>query len=239
MLALLGVGFISCGGDDDDVKLSISPESVSMYYEDTQQLTPSEKVDSWISENEFVAKVSSTGLVTGGHIGSTRIKAIQGNRTAYSTITINPKYNLFDTPVTDFGASMSSIKSKETHKLYSESDNIIYYTYAEGNHPCLVYYTFKNGKMSGIMAILKESDYATAGYYLLERYQPAGTTNGLFVFLNEKTKEKATMSVTLGLEKVSGSYVTGIMYLAYPDESYAPSRRSIPMDDPVINNFLQ
>ena len=65
----------SCGSDDDDdgaKPLSVSPASVSMKYDESQQLSAS-GATSWRSENEFVASVDQNGLVKGRHIGSTDI----------------------------------------------------------------------------------------------------------------------------------------------------------------------
>ena len=58
--------FVSCSKDDDetDTQVVISPSSISLYYEDTKQLTAN-NATKWDAEDEFVAEVDNNGLVTG------------------------------------------------------------------------------------------------------------------------------------------------------------------------------
>jgi hypothetical protein len=238
--AIVSVSFVSCGSDDDDPGLSITPESVVMHYNDTKQLK-SEGATSWLSNDEFVATVDQKGVVTGGHVGTTQIVASNGKKSASATITITPEYDLYDTPITDFGASKSVIKSKERHELSSEKDSYLSYTYSEGNHPCLVTYNFDQNKLSTILVALKYSDYITAGYYLIERYQPFGKTDELYVFINSNKTDKATMGVSLGTMTISGSKITAIMYTPYPLNSSSSPRRAgeIKYDLQILESFFQ
>ena len=73
LVAGIGLSFSSCSNDDDDsgVDVSITPSSITMHYDDTQKLT-STNVDTWSSEDDFIATVKA-GIVTGGHVGSTKI----------------------------------------------------------------------------------------------------------------------------------------------------------------------
>ena len=58
MMAVMSYGITACGSDDDDNSggLSVSPNSVSMHFEDTKQLK-ADGATSWSSEDEFVATV--------------------------------------------------------------------------------------------------------------------------------------------------------------------------------------
>lgn len=230
--AIQCVVFSSCGSDDsEDLSLSVSPSSVTLHYDETVQLRVSGNADSWESEDLFVAKVNTLGSVTGGHVGTTRIKATQGSRTGYSTITIVPKYDLYDTPITKFGTTKETIKSKETHSLSSENNTSLVYTYSDGIHPCVVVYLFEDGRMNGVAVSLNYSDYNVAGYCLLERYQPAGISDDLYIFLNADTKQKATMAVVLGTTRVNGSTITMITYMPYQQTSSTKQleKASLPM----------
>lgn len=245
MVSMLCVNLSSCGSDDDsnELELTVSPESVSLHYEETVQLQASDNVNTWMSENEFVATVNSSGYVTGGHVGTTRIKAAQGSRVGYSTITIVPKYNLYDTPITEFGATKATIKGMETHELSGETETSLLYRYTVGTHPCLVMYNLKSGRLDGIMAMLKYSDFVTAGYHLLERYQAASKTDDLFIFLNNNSPETATMAVTLGTQVIDGSTITAIVYMPWPLESSMKRRMPLVQDDAqiqsIVNHFFK
>ena len=56
-MCVMGTVLTSCGDDKEDdspTTLSVTPGSISLYYEDTQQLSAA-GATSWSSENEFIA----------------------------------------------------------------------------------------------------------------------------------------------------------------------------------------
>lgn len=226
MLVVLTLPLLAaCGGDgDDDPGLTVTPSSISMHYEDTQQLS-AQGATSYKSNDEFVAKVDQAGLVTGGHVGTTQIIASNGKKTGICEVTITPEYDLYDTPILDWGVSASTISSKETHKLESSTDDYLIFNYQKGNTACAMSYAFENGKLKSVIAILNYSSYVSAGYYLLERYQPIGEDEGIFVFLDALTKDKAKTAVAFSTATISGSKVTRIIYM--PATSTSSSMRSV------------
>ncbi len=105
-LAMVGlvVGVGACGDDDDDqgpcttATVTVTPATATIDIAGTQQLT-AEALDAsgsacgtvtWSSDDEAVATVSSTGLVTGVAAGDAVISATAGGVTGTSTITVNP-----------------------------------------------------------------------------------------------------------------------------------------------------
>lgn len=214
LMTSLSYGLISCGSDgDDEPGISITPASVSMHYDDTQQLK-ADGATSWTVNDDFVAKVDGSGLVTARHIGTTQVIASNGKKSAICEVTVTPEYDLFDNPIFDWGASESSISSKESHAFLRGSDNILFYDFSKNSTSCILGYSFKNGGLSSINAILNYSDYAKAGNYLIERYQPIGEDDGMFVFLDALTKDKAKTLVGLTTMKLSGSTVTSIIFMS-------------------------
>jgi hypothetical protein len=210
---IFSFGLVSCGSDgDDDPGISITPSSVSMHYDDTKQLS-AQGATSWSSNDEFVAKVDQSGLVTGGHVGTTQIIASNGKKTSICDVTITPQYFLYDTPLLDWGISMTSVKSQETHELLSTKENNLMYNYTKGEIACLLTYNFENDKLRGIVVILNYSYYVDAGYYLLERYQPVAESEGMYVFLDALTKDKANTTIGLETTTISGSKVVSIIYI--------------------------
>lgn len=207
----------SCSKEnEEDVQVTLSPSYISMYYEGTKQLS-AENATSWRTEDDFVAEVDNKGLVTGGHVGKTKIIASNGKHSAFCEVTVIPKYNLYDTPIIDWGASMSTIQNKETHvkTATTTSTNSIGYNYSKNSsNPCGVVYYFNEGKLSNIMVLLDYLSYPEAGLYLLERYQPfyAEKTDYAALFADAYTKDKWKTGVGIQTPTVSGTKVTLIMY---------------------------
>ena len=66
LMVITSFNFMSCGGDDDEPNISVTPTSVVMHYDDTQQLkAEGTTATSWTVEDEFIASVEQTGLVKG------------------------------------------------------------------------------------------------------------------------------------------------------------------------------
>lgn len=210
--------FVSCSKDDDetDTQVVISPSSMSLYYEDTKQLTAN-NATKWEAEDEFVAEVDNNGLVTGGHVGTTKIIASNDKSSAICEITVLPKYNLYDTPILDWNASVSTIESKETHKSSgSNSGTMLGYDYTKSSsNPCAVIYEFKNDKLCSVSVVIDCLWHGDAANYLLERYQPVYSDNTSYtaIFADAYAKEKWTTCVGLATITISGTKFTRIMYM--------------------------
>jgi hypothetical protein len=220
LMLLLGFSYLcitSCSKEnDEDIQVTITPSNITMNYEGTKQLS-AVNATSWSTEDDFVAEVDGKGLVTGGHVGKTKIIASNGRNSAFCEVTVIPKYNLYDTPIIEWGASMTTITNKETHEKGSTSNpKTLDYNYSKNsNEPCLVVYNFEDGKLSNVMVVLKYLSYADAGLYLLERYQPvyAEKTNYTAIFADAYTKDKWKTVVGIQTKTLSGTKLTLIMYL--------------------------
>lgn len=232
IVTVAGYCLSSCSSSKEEDPLVVSPASISMHYEDTKQLK-ADGATSWYSNDEFVAKVNSSGLVTGNHVGETEIVVSDGSRSAICKVTITPEYYLYDDPILQWGTSMSSIKSLETHKrANSTSDNVLVYDYSFGSKSCLMGYTFKNGALQGVMAMLNVSMYADVAYYLLERFQPvAAGDNYDYVLIDAMEKDKCKTIVYLSTQKIDNSIVLTVLYA---DPSIVSSTRTIKEYGPEI-----
>lgn len=190
--------FTACSDDDESSKLSLDKSEISLYYEDEVKLTASDNV-TWSSEDEFVAKVSSNGVVEGGHVGKTFIVASNGSETVRCAVEVKPKYNTFVEPVLDFGASKEEIKAKEKRELISETATAL--GYEDSKDGVVVIYTFKNGKMNAAGLNLQYRYTNDITDFLLERYSPAtmDADEGMFIFVNGFS-DKWTMGVVLTVE---------------------------------------
>ena len=241
LMCLMGAVLSSCGDDESDDSpktISIIPSSVNLYYEETQQLSAS-GATSWSSENDFVAEVDSKGLVTANHVGSTNILASNGNVKGKCTVTVKPKYNCYDTPLLNWGASKNAISAAETHtKGSSSSSNHLYYQYTNGTTVAVVQYVFENNALKGINVIAPSSDYASIGLHLLERYQPIGKDDDSnFYFIDSMDLKLARNVLSLSLTTISSSNYTLVTYIKNNASSNAP-RRAISHNMEVPNEVL-
>lgn len=180
LLVLLCTVFASCKKDDEP-KLSIDRSTMQLYSLEEQSLmvSPSSEGCSFESENDMIARVTSSGKITGLTIGQTKIVVTNPtmNFTADCNVTVRPKYNLFAEPLTDFGATKAQIKSKEKRVIYDETSTSITY---RGENPYVtgvVYLFDANGKMtsSSFMApaiptsnVDKLLGFITERYYLVD-----------------------------------------------------------------------
>lgn len=215
VLASMSVGLVACGGDDDEPDFVVTPSSVSLYYDGTQQLT-AEGATSWTSRDEFIASVDQNGLVNARHIGTTQIVVNNGRKTATCEVLIKPKYLLFNDPLLLWGSSKASIQSSESHSIIQELNNDKYlaYDYTLGTTACIMIYMFENGSLKAVMAMLNKSSYTDAGYYLLERYQPIsiGDDNEIY-FADAMTLDKAKTACVLDYSDLNGSKYTAILFM--------------------------
>lgn len=233
LMAVMSIGFISCGSDDDDNEpsISVTPSSVVMHFDETKQLNvKGTTATSWTVEDDFIASVEQTGLVNGRHVGSTKIRVSDGKKSAFCDVTITPKYSLIDTPILNWGTSKSSVESSETHSsLSSSSSDYLMYDYTLGSTACIIMYGFENNKLETVMAVLNRSLFVTAGYYLMERYQPVYVgDDDQYLFIDAMTEPKAKTVVMLSFQKIDGSNVTAILYTDKNKLSSTPAMMKSP-----------
>ena len=183
LLAMLPMLVFTACSDDDENSLSLDKSEISLYYEDEIKLIASDNV-TWSSEDEFVAKVSSNGIVEGGHVGKTFIVASNGAETVKCAVEVKTKYNTFVEPVLDFGANKADIKAKEKRELVT--DNATSLGYKDSKDGVAIIYTFKNGKMNACGFGLQYKYTDDIMDFLLERYAPATMNNDkdMFIFVN-------------------------------------------------------
>lgn len=198
LLSLVTLMMVGCG-NDDEAKLTLDSGKISLYSDDTEKITASEKV-TWNSDNEFVATISKDGVVTGEHIGKAVITATSNNGEAICEIEVKAKYSTFTEPVLEFGASKSTIKSKEKRTLLTEDATSL--SFKSDKSPVQgVIYLFENGKMKSVGVFVNLSSSRETTNFLLERYMPVatGTRNVVGIMLNN-LPDLATMSVAIGVE---------------------------------------
>lgn len=245
-VAVLGLSITSCSKDDDvpEPNVVLSTTNIVMYYEQTKKLT-AENATSWRTENDFVATVDENGLVTGGHVGTTRIIASNRSSSATCNVTIQPRYNLYDSPILDWGASMSEIRNKETHENMSMSSttSLAYFYNKSTDNPVVVLYSFENGKLDYASVILKWNTFASAVNHLVERYQVVAVDHEkqVALFWDANTRDKLKTVVTISVSELSGTPVIQILFAdaAKVESAYESSKLKNIVQDNQSANVLE
>ena len=75
LAVILSVCMFSSCSKDDDFSISLNEKEIVLHVDATQQLKATGEVSKWSSENDFIASVSESGMVTANHVGETRIMA--------------------------------------------------------------------------------------------------------------------------------------------------------------------
>ncbi len=240
---LIGVcaGFLTaCGGDDgEDSSLTVTPGSVSLFYDGTQQLS-APGATNWNSEDEFIASVDQSGKVEARHVGTTNVIASNGNRMGKCAVTIVAKYNLYDTPILKWGASVSQIKAAETHEFSAGDDSVLGYIYDNGSLKTVVMYVFENGSLKSILAVNDKDKFAAHAMYLLERYQPVGYDSDMYVFMDAMDVKQSKMMVSLSYQKFSNNTVTAALYIKSSDVVTRSSGNFVEVEKlPMLDNLIK
>lgn len=188
--------FSGCS-DDEEGGISLNESEITLYSDDTEQLEANDNVD-WMSESEFVASVDANGLVTGNHVGTTNIIASNGSGTSKCTVEIIPRFNTFEEPVLDFGATKEEVKSKESRTILSETEEGLVYI-GENNALDMVAYLFENGRLRSAGAAVSFAYTSELTSFLIERYQVVGEENDIYMFINNDV-DKFDMIVSLSVE---------------------------------------
>ena len=147
--------------------------------------------------NEFVAYVTKDNSVMAFHIGKTDL-TVNGKKNIELTVT--PKYTLYDDPVTNWGCDQAYVKSNQKQGSLSPkstSDNLIY---TDAGRSKAIMYTFENGKLKSIGAVVSTSYTKEYASYLAERYMmlPYEKENQTyFIGADALTKEQAKTVVVL------------------------------------------
>ncbi len=162
MLLTAMLTLISC---KDDAPL---PTTYTMYQGETQYIESLTDDDlMWNSENEFVATIKSN-VITGQYVGKTIVKSTTTNQMFY--VEVKPRYNIYEEPCLEWGASKATIKAKYGTPQFEDSNNLMYQTHSY-NAPVKLF-VFENGELSTSVVVCSIYTADQLGDFLMERYIP-------------------------------------------------------------------
>lgn len=189
-IVLPTMSLVSCSSDDDEESINTSP--ITVYAGSTYNIEGD--VNSAVSSNEFVALVEKN-TVTGNHVGETSITV---NSKHKIPVTVRPKYMIMDDPVTDWGASKTTIKQKHTQgTLLQETNDML--AYEKCGDAAMVAYSFKNGRLAGIIVMMAMTKMTAYINYLKERFAflPEQYENYTFLGFDAYTLAQSTTVAAL------------------------------------------
>ena len=225
---LTAILLVAC--EESSKNLQLSPSSVNLYYEETQQVQVLSETGSfeWSTANDFHATVSSTGKITAGHVGSTIITAKQGKKEGTCSVTIKPKYYLYDTPYFGWGETMTQVSNK-LGTPYQTQANALVYVLSESDG-IIAMYMFTDGKLTSVGILLNVKNATTLTYYLVERYQPFSIDNGKYYFMNAMNFDDATLGLMMSYVSTSSMKAYQVIYAPANQQQNAPAKLA-PFED--------
>ena len=164
--------FIRC---QKDVELPLSLNSTSTVLKSSQTFNLSILPDTigcvYESENNFIASVSRSGLITAYRVGETNIivKNIKKGFNAKCKVTVMPQYFMFKEPYLMFGATKSAIKSFETRLISLDNATSLVYN-GENPYIYLVAYSFENSVYKMNLCFIPNTYASLLGSFVAERY---------------------------------------------------------------------
>lgn len=236
LLAIISIVFIGCSKDGDgDSSISLKASDVTVYSGDKYQIeATSEKNILYQSENEYYAKVSTSGLITSDKVGETNILLTNGDDTKSIRVTVKGKSNIYPEPKLEWGITKSNlikslgIPNKET------SEAIIYDNYSTAA-PSIIYIFDDNNKLKSIGVLVKSSYSASLGTFLAERYVALASQDYTIYFVNGYSANSISMGVGAMLYNTSYWIVAYMPYSAKTKSTQSENSDFIKIVDDIMD----
>lgn len=208
----------SCDSDlFDNTPLSVTPTSVSLYVDGTQQLSVNKTRNITYTPTDYwYVDISTNGLITAKKRGNTSIKVSDGNSSVYVSVEVKSAYELY--PDMDYYIGKQFSVFNGAFGNYDETtttDDYITYWYDHRTKYDISFgFIFKKGDGLGIIQAV--SIYVPGTYenqletYLWDRYFCEEALNDVYYFYNHNK------DVALKLENKSNLRMFNVLY--YPLE---------------------
>lgn len=202
LFSIIAISMIALTGCQEEY--SVNTKSVSISSDGSYSLVVSPNDNGWTfeSNNDLIASVSSTGLITANYVGNTSIviKNAANNFTATCSVTVTPKYTMYREPYLNFGAAKSNVKAYETRSLYGEDTGGLVYL-GENSFITLMIYLFENETYTTGGATVPTVYASLVGSFCAERYVYLATEDNMIMLVTPDYK------TLVGVEVYSTSYI--------------------------------
>lgn len=217
LMAVAMVAFVGCdkgGGSEEDSSIKLTSTNHEMRHNDEFQIEATSNTPiTYVSENEYHAEVSASGLVTGERVGDTNIVMTNGEDTKRVKITIIPISNLYPEADLDFGMTRSAVKAKLGEPDSETADGIGYTAYSN-NAPILMCIFDGADKLISFSYMVKTSYSSELGTFLAERYAPIDIDGEKYAVLCANALTPSDVTILIAADVYNLSYWM-VLYMPY------------------------
>lgn len=227
LLATMAFVFNSCSKDDGtDDAVDTSP--ISLYSGEDKVV---QGADTITTSNKFVA-YATKNTIHGWHVGQATLQ-VNGKKTI--SVTVLPQYYLYDDPVLDWGCTIDQVKKNQKQGTINSKSTSEMLAYENAGGASLIGYTFKNGGLESVLAMVSTNHTSRLGGYLAERFLVLPLYEGKDVnFAGMDATELEKANTVVFMELYNTDY-----WVVYYKQSSQNSTRLGGMDNNEINEFVQ
>lgn len=213
-LLIIISGFAGCKKADEPLVL----KTTTAYMTNTQTfklvVSPGTDGCEFESENELIATVSSTGLITAHLVGKTYILVNNPTRgfTAKCVVTVQPEHLMYRDPYLLFGKTKKDIKDYETRYIYLEGDSSLVYI-GENSTIAAVFYFLESKAYHESICLIPATNAVQFEDFIAERYYLLDTNNEFRILMMPDST--ALVGIESGITLDSDTFFA-VYYIAYP-----------------------
>lgn len=153
----------SCGSDDGDDNDGIDTTPITILSDEEKTIAGASSIS---SSDDFVTLIKGN-MVKGYHVGTAKL-TVNGNKTI--PVTVLPKYHLYDDPVCNWGCDANYVKNHQKQGTISSKSTNDMIAYENAGAASYLIYSFKNGVLSSVGAVVSTNYTSQYSSYLSERY---------------------------------------------------------------------
>ena len=161
-IVMLSVGFVSCG-DNDEEDDGVDTTPITLTAGKDKIISGADTIS---SSNRFVA-YGSKNTVHAWHVGETSL-LVNGRKTI--SISVLPVYYLYDDPVCNWGCDMNYVKNNQKQGTISSKSTNTLLAYEDAGAASTLAYSFENGRLKSVVAIVSTKHTSQYASYLSERF---------------------------------------------------------------------
>ncbi|HHT23006.1 MAG TPA: hypothetical protein GXZ87_06805 [Bacteroidales bacterium] len=212
---------VGCKKDEPKLSITVEPTEVSLFRDGESKLAVknAEGEITYKSENEFIAKVSNEGVITGKVIGETKVTVTALNGTTTTLVTVNPRIRFIPEPYTGFGNSVETVKSELTKRgdnfTVSENGTIMVKKVIDKSD-VIYLYMFESSKLTSSAFACSITSQITSSVidFYVERYVVASQT-GSYSYVGFTPDKK----IAVGISLLSDNSIVAVMYFPFNSSS--------------------
>ncbi len=187
--------FSSCQKEETPIILTVENPSMSLFSKNKQFIganTNSEDPITYLSSDEWVAKVDEFGVVEAGVIGTAEISVSNGITTQVCNVEVKPKFTLFEEPFLKFGSTKEQLKQALT--TGDTVDFILFFgnifNADNSNFYAYLYLFDDDEKLGGVLLLLNPTSSLAGNLlnYLSERYIFLGSDEDKYELSTKNTR---------------------------------------------------